>query len=100
AGDAQDQGGGAVEDTAADQGIEWLATDERAFRDGSRLHLGATRPDLHAAEHLEPLAGGDTQRVLASLVVLPPAFHDFQAAVDTPLVLFAIRGHLGVREVP
>src|SRR5260221_1976927 len=71
--DAHDHGRGSVEDTAADQGIEWLAADERAFRDGSRLYLGATRPDLHAAEYLQPLAGGDTERVYAGLRVLHPA---------------------------
>ena len=67
-------------------------------RVGGRLNRDATRPELHAAEHLQPLAGGDTQRVLAGLVVLPPAFHDFQAAVDTPVEMFAPEDDHGVRE--
>src|SRR5471030_3227899 len=96
--DAHDHGGGSVEDTPADQGIDWLAADERASRDGARLCQEATHLDLYAAEHLQPLAGRDTKRVLAGLVVLPPAFHDFQAAVDSPLAMFALQDDHGVRE--
>jgi hypothetical protein len=66
----------------------------------ARLHpcQETTRLDLHAAEHLQPLAAGDTQRMLAYLEVLPPAFHDFQAAVDTPVEMFAFQDDHGVRE--
>ena len=36
--------------------------------------------------------------MLAGLVVLPPAFHDFQAAEDTPVEMFALQDDHGVRE--
>ena len=39
---------------------------------------------LHAAEDLQPLAGGDAQRVPAGVVVLAPALGDLQAAVGAP----------------
>ena len=41
---------------------------------GGRLSGSTRAPGLHAAEHLQPLAGGDAQRVLPGLIVLPRLF--------------------------
>ncbi len=54
---------------------------------------------LDAAEHLQPGAGGDAQRVAARVIVLAPALRDLQAAAAAPPVRLAAQDDHGVGQV-
>src|ERR1700692_1985269 len=78
---AHDHGGGAIENPAPDQIVERVYPDNGTLIRGGGLRDVAAQRSLHAPEDLYAGARFDAQRMLARVVVLPPALDNFNAAM-------------------
>src|SRR5262249_60234055 len=82
---AHHHGDGAIEDAAPEQLVEGTGADDRLPGTGGGLcPTKVARRALDAAEHFQPGASGDAQRVAAGGIVLAPALRDLQAAAGAP----------------
>ena len=90
----------AIEDPAPEELVQGTRADNRLPGAGRGLDpIEVAGWGLGTAEHLQPTAGGDAQRVAARVIVLAAALHNLQAAADTPPVALAAQNNDRVGQV-